>query len=127
MREMTHHVLRLRSVAAALVVAGLFTATTAGCSTGPTTQEEVCDKYDSLGNRLGIGQVFGNPVFSAAGDLADVAGRYEGPEDLSADAERLESIADSDSTSELELSEATRNVAALCGHQLGSGSFSLPE
>ncbi|MFC7511495.1 hypothetical protein ACFQV4_16445 [Streptomyces thermocarboxydus] len=134
---MTHHVLRLRRVAAALVVAGLFTATTAGCSTGPTTQEEVCDKYDSLGNRLGIGQVFGNPVFSAAGDLADVAGRYEGPEDLSADAERLESIADSDSTSnwnsarprETSPPSAATNWArarSLCPSEPDGGSGSRP-
>ncbi|MEU0653621.1 molybdenum ABC transporter substrate-binding protein [Streptomyces albogriseolus] len=123
---MTHHVPRVRHIAVAMAAAGLLVATTAACSMGPTTKEEVCDRYDSLGDRLGIGQVFGNPVFSAAGDLADVADRYEGPEDLSTDAQRLESIADSDSTSELELSEATRNVAVLCGHQLGSGSFSPP-
>ena len=120
---MTHHALRLRRAAVAMAAAGLLAAATAACSIGPTTKKEVCDEYDSLGSRLGIGPVFGDPVFSAAGDLADVADRYEGPEDLSADAERLESIADSDSTTELELSEATSSVAALCGHQLGSGPF----
>ncbi|MFJ3667731.1 molybdenum ABC transporter substrate-binding protein [Streptomyces sp. NPDC090106] len=112
----------LRRRAAVVAAAALLGWGTAACATGPTAKAEVCEKYDALGDRLGIGAVFGNPVFSAADDLADVADRYEGPEDLSSDAERLGSIADADETSTVELSAATENVSALCGHPLGIGS-----
>ncbi|MFD0434570.1 molybdenum ABC transporter substrate-binding protein [Streptomyces chartreusis] len=111
-----------RRIAVVVVAVGLIALTTAGCATGPTSRKEVCERYDSLSDRIGIGTVFGNPVFWAAGELADVADRYEGPEDLSSDAERLDSISDADETSLLELSEATESVAALCGHPLGMGS-----
>jgi hypothetical protein len=119
---MTHHPMsRVRRTALAAAAAGLL-ALTAACATGPTTRKEVCDKYDDLGRRLmGIGGVIGNPVFWAAGDLADLAERYEGPEDLSADAERLDEISDADETDTTELSNATQSVAALCGHPLAIG------
>ncbi|MEU9396355.1 molybdenum ABC transporter substrate-binding protein [Streptomyces sp. NPDC048324] len=119
---MTHHVLAARRIAVAVAAVGLFMLTATACATGPTSKKEVCDQYDSLSERMGIGRVFGNPVFSAAGDLADVADRYEGPEDLSADAKQLQSISDSDSTNGLELSNATTNIATLCGHPLGLGT-----
>lgn len=119
---MIHHALAARRIAVAVAAIGLFTMTATACATGPTSKKEVCDQYDSLSDRMGIGRVFGNPVFSAAGDLADVADRYEGPEDLSADAKQLESISDSDSTNGLELSNATTNIASLCGHPLGIGT-----
>ncbi|MFG1666291.1 molybdenum ABC transporter substrate-binding protein [Streptomyces sp. Y7] len=111
-----------RRIAAAVAAVGLLALATAGCATGPTSREEVCERYGSLNDRIGIGTVVGDPVFWAAGELADVADRYEGPEDLSADAERLEAISDADETSLLELSEATGSVATLCGHPLGMGS-----
>ncbi|MEU6809728.1 molybdenum ABC transporter substrate-binding protein [Streptomyces sp. NPDC046831] len=118
---MTHRsIARARRAAVAAVAAGLLTLT-AACATGPTTRKEVCGKYDSLGERIGIGVVVGDPVFWAAGSLADVAGRYPGPEDLSADAERLDDISDSDETSLAQLSDATESIAALCGHPLGLG------
>ncbi|MEU3255705.1 molybdenum ABC transporter substrate-binding protein [Streptomyces sp. NPDC006997] len=119
---MTHHARAGRRIAVAVAAVGLFTMTATACATGPTSKEEVCEQYDSLSDRMGIGRVFGNPVFSAAGDLADVADRYEGPEDLSANARRLKSISDSDSTNGLELSDATADIAALCGHPLGTGT-----
>lgn len=123
---MTHQLKAvLRRTAAAVAVVGLLGWGTAACATGPTAKGEVCDEYDSLGGRLGIGAVYGNPVFSAAGDLADVADRYEGPEDLSADAGRLDSISDADETSTEELSEATESIAELCGHPLGIGTTDL--
>lgn len=113
---------RLRRAALAASAAGLFALTTA-CATGPTTRQEVCAKYDELGGRLtGVAGVIGNPVFWAAGDLADVADRYEGPEDLSSDAELLDEISDADETDTEELSNATQNIADLCGHPLGLGT-----
>lgn len=119
---MMNHAIAARRIAVAVAAVGLFTVTTTACATGPTSRKEVCDRYDSLGDRIGIGGVFGNPVFWAAGELADVADRYEGPEDLSADAERLDTISDSDETSVPELSQATGSIATLCGHPLGLGS-----
>lgn len=120
---MTHHVMVVRRAAVAVAAAGLLTVTTTACATGPASRKEVCDRYESLGDRLGIGEVFGDPVFWAADRLADSADRYEGPEDLSTDAERLDTISDSDSTSVLELDEATQDIAALCGHPLTTGSL----
>lgn len=67
----------LRGTVAA-ATAGVLSLVATACATGPTSRQEVCDRYDSLGDRIGIGSVIGDPVFWAAGDLADVAGRYEG-------------------------------------------------
>lgn len=114
--------IRVRRTALYAAAAGLLALTTA-CATEPTSRQEVCDKYDDLGGRLtGVAGVIGNPVFWAAGDLADIAERYEGPEDLSADAELLDEISDADETDTNELANATQNIAALCGHPLGLGT-----
>ncbi|MFE0385139.1 molybdenum ABC transporter substrate-binding protein [Streptomyces bungoensis] len=119
---MTYHPIRRAGrVTVAVAAAALLALTASACATGPTSRNDVCGKYDSLDDRIGTGVVFGDPVFWAAGDLGDVAGRYEGPEDLSADADRLDKISDSDRTSLLELSNATQSIAALCGHPLGLG------
>ncbi|MER5948617.1 molybdenum ABC transporter substrate-binding protein [Streptomyces sp. NPDC001904] len=120
---MTHHpTSRLRRTALATVASGLLVLTAASCASGPTDRKEVCEAYDSLSGRVvGIGGVIGNPVFWAAGTLADKADRYEGPEDLSADAGQLDDISDSDETDMNELTNATSQTAALCGHPLGLG------
>ncbi|WP_159771392.1 molybdenum ABC transporter substrate-binding protein [Streptomyces sp. HM190] len=113
---------RVRRTALCVAAAGLLALTATSCATGPTSRKEVCDKYDALGERLtGISGVIGDPVFWAAGELSDVAERYEGPEDLSADAERLDDISDADETDTNELSNSTQSIAALCGHPLGLG------
>ncbi|MBN0047571.1 hypothetical protein JS756_26390 [Streptomyces actuosus] len=61
------------------------------------------------------------PGVLGAGNLADAAERYEGTEDLSADAKRLDEISDADETSMNELMNATRHIAHLCGHPPGLG------
>jgi hypothetical protein len=87
---------------------------------GPSTTDEVCASFDKLGDSLrNANGLFDNAVFNEAEDLSDLAGRYEGSRDLSADAEALGDIADSSSTNGLELTRATRNIAQLCGHPLG--------
>jgi hypothetical protein len=96
----------------------------AGCASGPADRRALCTEFDQLGRNLftSVGGFTDNAVFSSAGDLADVAGRYQGGANLSADAEALQSIADSDSTSSRELTQATRGTAAVCGHPLGLGT-----
>ncbi len=106
------------AVSVALVV-----ALTPGCSMfGPTTVSEVCAEFDELGDRfVEVNGFADNSLFSQAGDLADVAGRYDGTPSLSADADALEEISDSDSTTGFELMAATGSIASLCGRQLGEG------
>lgn len=105
-------------LAPALIVA---TAAVASCSTGPSTQAEVCGAYDELGRQVLQGNgLFGNPLFHKADDLAGVAKRYEAA-DLSSDAAALHRIAKSDSTNGMEIMQATTAIANLCGHPLGLG------
>ena len=95
-----------------------------GCSSTPSTGEEVCGSFNELGTQVLEGNgIIGNPLFQNAEELADVAGRYEGQHDLSADAEALHEIADSDSTSGEELMNATMAIANLCGHPLGTNAL----
>ncbi|HEX4220925.1 MAG TPA: hypothetical protein VHZ97_01040, partial [Pseudonocardiaceae bacterium] len=107
----------ITTTAAALTVLGI-----AGCASGPTTRTEVCQQFDDLGQKyLATNGFFGNSVFDEAGDLADTASRYPGP-DLSTDANALSQIANTNSTSGLELINATTHIAQLCGHPLGIGT-----
>ena len=106
---------RLLAPAAALLV-----LLASACSIGPTSKEDVCSSYQHLLNQVPIGNIgFGNPLFTAAGDLASVAGRYNGS-DLSADATALQKIADADSTSDLQIINATAHIATLCGKSVFS-------
>lgn len=88
-----------------------------GCAeTGPSTQQEVCNDYSDLSSQALEGNgIFGNPVFNAAESLGDTASRYEGDANVSAEGAELKAIADSDSTSILELQEASVSIAAMCG------------
>ena len=98
----------------------------AGCSFGPTTKDEVCESYQELSESVANANgIFDNAIFSDAGTLSSVAGRYEGGDKLKTDAEALDAIADSKSTSVLVLMNATQQIARLCGHQLGRG-LTLP-
>jgi hypothetical protein len=91
-----------------------------GCSSTPATEAEVCSLFDELGTQLLEGNgIIGNPLFRKTEQLADLASRYEGAPDLTADAEALQQIADSDSTSGEELMNASMGIANLCGHTLG--------
>lgn len=108
----------------ALVMAALLPA---GCSTGPSTREQVCGSFDALGSQLLQGNgIIGNPLFHKVGNLADVAGRYHDGPDLTADAKALHRIAGSDSTSGTELMQATTHIAALCGHPLATNALFGP-
>jgi hypothetical protein len=92
---------------------------------GPSTKDEVCASFASLGEKASRGNgLIDNPIVTQAEDLSDVAGRYEGRPSLAADAEALERITASNTTSMLELMHATTNVARLCGRPLaGSARF----
>ena len=95
-----------------------------GCSSTPSTEDEVCAAFDELGMQILEGNgIIGNPLFRKTDELADLTGRYEGPPDLSADAEALREIADSDSTSGQELMNASMGIADLCGHPLGTNAL----
>jgi hypothetical protein len=97
-----------------------------GCSLAPTTKDDVCESYQELGQSVSKANgIFDNAIFSDAGTLSSVAGRYEGGDQLKSDAEALDAIADSKSTTVLALMNATQHIARLCGEQLGRGS-SLP-
>jgi hypothetical protein len=109
---------------AATALSALVALPLAGCSSGPATKDQVCSSFDALGNQLlqGNGSI-GNPLFHKAGDLADVASRYQGSPSLAADAAALKKIAKSDSTGGPELMRATTHVANLCGHPLGTNAL----
>lgn len=109
-------------VSAILVM--LMGAGVSGCAMfGPTTKAEVCAEFDELGRRFAaVNGFFDNALFSQAGDLADVAGRYEGTPSLDTDADALSNISDSDSTSGFELMAATATIAGLCGNYLGDST-----
>lgn len=86
----------------------------AGCSFGPATRDELCAGFDELSDQALSGNVgFGNPLFREAGQLADLAGRYEG--ELYGDGEALRAIADSDATDLNELRNASMHIADECG------------
>jgi hypothetical protein len=109
------------SVAAVVVTSLVFLG---GCATGPTSRNEVCEQFDKLGRyALSANGVIDNRVFYTADDLADTAKRYSGPENLSGDASLLSKIADSSSTDDLELANATTHIADLCGHPLGMSTL----
>jgi hypothetical protein len=92
----------------------------AGCATEPSTKQDVCASFDELSEQIPQGNGFiGNPLFNRVKDLADVASRYEGEPDLSGDAADLKQIGESDSTTILEIMNATDDIAQLCGHPLG--------
>jgi hypothetical protein len=99
------------------VAAAALALVAAACGeTGPSTEEAVCAAYDDLGDALGqTNGLFDNAVFDRAGDLGDQASRFEGDAGVQADGAALESIAESDETSDLELQDASHNIAALCG------------
>jgi hypothetical protein len=116
---------RLSSSALALVVAAVVLS---GCfNSEPTTKATLCEKFDALGKELLTTHILSdNVVFRRAGDLADAAGRYEASPTVKAEAERIQKIADSDSTSGEQLLNATQAVADVCGHPLGIGGDSWP-
>jgi hypothetical protein len=121
---MNEGTLRMAVLATAVAIgaAGL-----AGCSTGPVDRRALCTEFDELGKKLmGATGIFDNAVFSSAGDLADLADRYQGG-GLSADASALERISDSDETNGFELERATSGTAKVCGHPLGLGTTSYAE
>lgn len=112
----------MRRVILMIAVAAALT----GCSLGPTTKDEVCESYQELGHSVSKANgIFDNAIFSDAGTLSNVAGRYERGDQLKTDAEALEAISDSKSTTVMALMNATQQIGRLCGQQLVSG-FSLP-
>jgi hypothetical protein len=107
-------------VVAMVVLAGCF-------NSDPTTKAALCEKFDALGKELLTTHILSdNAVFRRAGDLADAAGRYEASGAVKAEAKRIQKIADSDETSGVQLLNATRAVADVCGHPLGIGGDGWP-
>ncbi|MEU5265672.1 hypothetical protein [Amycolatopsis sp. NPDC021455] len=117
---MKHPMRRMAALAAAVVAA----ASMAGCSHGPADRRALCTQFDKLGNETMTAYgLLANAVFASAGDLADLARRYQGG-GLTADADALERISGSRETNGLELEKATSGTAAVCGHPLGIGTTS---
>jgi hypothetical protein len=116
MRLEIHH----RAALALLTTACLV----ASCSLGPASKDDVCASFDALDKQLSHGNgIIGNPLFHKAGDLADVADRYNGTPTLASDAAEPHKIAKSKATSDMELANATRHIAQLCGHPLGTNAL----
>jgi hypothetical protein len=106
----------------ALIMAGL--TFLSACSMGPATKQEVCAEFDDLGRKVaGANGIVDNAVFNSADDLADLAERYSGTENLGTDAAQLSAIADSTSTNGLQLMNATEHIADLCGHPMGMNAL----
>jgi hypothetical protein len=86
----------------------------AGCSFGPATRDELCAGFDELGDQALSGNAgLGNPLFREAGQLADLAERYDGR--LYGDADALRAIADSYATDLDQLRNASMHIADECG------------
>ena len=97
-----------------LLLAGGSALLLVGCAFGPATRDELCAGLAELSEQALSGNAgFGNPLFREAGQLADLAGRYEG--ELYGDAAALRAIADSDATDLDELRNASMHIAAECG------------
>lgn len=102
--------------AAPAVLAALALLLLPACSVGPVTQAELCDGFDTLDQELLRGNAGpGNPLFDAAEDLGGMAERYDGPENVSADAAALAAVGEDSSTDSNELRNATIQISALCG------------
>lgn len=83
---------------------------------GPTTKDELCAAYDDLSDALrGGGRVFNNELFRSADKLGKLAERYEESTKVKEDGQALRKIADSTTTSGLELQAASSGVASACG------------
>lgn len=119
--RLSKFIMRCRPVLAASLM--LVVAT--GCvHSAPTTKAALCQKFDALGEELLSTHLFSdNAVFRRAGDLADAAERYDASASVKAEAERIHKIADGDSTSGVQLLNATQAIADVCGHPLGIGNL----
>jgi len=107
-----------------LLLSAVVALAAAGCSIGPTSKEDVCSAYQELSAEFTSATgLYANGVFREAGDLSSVADRYEGGSSLKADADALDKISESKETNASQLENATRKIAALCGHSLMAGVF----
>lgn len=98
-------------VAALLFVGNFFWSNRA------TTLEQVCADYTDvwIAANSPYSGVYGNPVFNAVEDLAHSAAHYGGDfYDFSYDADALGAIADSSTTSEYEIANASQVIAGAC-------------
>lgn len=91
-------------------------ATGCGLSAGPSTQAELCDGYDALGDEIrNVNGLWDNGIFSAAADLGRTARRYEDNTSVQTSGDQLIKISDSDETSFDALSTAAIEIQAECG------------
>lgn len=116
----TVKITRTAALTLALAMGGLVLA---GCgSSTPADRDHICGEYDALSDEAANANgVFDNDVFSTAGQLADLADRYQGTPSLSLDASRLHAIADSNFTNMLALDEATQDIGSLCTTSFAAG------
>ncbi|MHA6622487.1 hypothetical protein [Pseudonocardia sp. DLS-67] len=97
-----------------IVLIVLAATVAAGCASGPVDRNDLCEGFDRLDEAVATGNTgIGNPLFEAAGDLADLADGYPGGH-TSTDASALRTIADSDSTDINELRNATMQTSTIC-------------
>jgi hypothetical protein len=82
----------------------------------PSNTAELCSAYSNLNQQVEQDNgLFQNSVFSAAGNLAGVAGRYPNSVAVSSEASALQSIANSTDTTVGEIDSASSAIAAQCG------------
>lgn len=109
---------RVRACRRMLVLfAGLALAVPAlnGCATGPSTKAQLCAGFEELSQQLIKGNgIIGNPLFREVKSLGSVAERYDDA-GVKADGAKLTAIGSSESTSGLELTDASSKIAAECG------------
>lgn len=110
-----------RAVLVPATVIGLVALT--GCSSGPSTQAQVCESFDVLASQAFQGNSgFGNPLFDAVSDLGEKASAYS-DSNVQQDGADLLAIDESGSTSIAELESATTSIGSLCGGSLMSRAF----
>jgi hypothetical protein len=81
----------------------------------PSSTADVCSAFSTLSQKVNDDSgVFSNPVFTAVGNLANVASRYPDSQAVKDEAPELQSIADSNSTNVLAISSASTSIASLC-------------
>ncbi|HEX5403640.1 MAG TPA: hypothetical protein VFX16_15220 [Pseudonocardiaceae bacterium] len=118
-----------RTVVLALVLMAGGGLILAGCASTPADRDHICGEYATLNDDMAADDFFDNDVFKSAGRLADLANRYQGSPNLSADGSRLRAIADSHLTDGLEVEEATGEIGELCDSSsitaAGSGPSNL--
>ncbi|GAB3659240.1 hypothetical protein GCM10027589_20240 [Actinocorallia lasiicapitis] len=101
--------------AAAVICLGLAVLAT-GCSSGPSTKEELCDAYsDYKKEERAFHPINENGVFRALKKLGDVAGRYPEDAEVQEAGPKLKKLGESDSFYSSDASRLARPISSECG------------